>query len=477
MTTKKQYYLHMKFIKLDLLTLLISLFLFASCENTSTIGLEIDPNSAVEGALVDTLTISSRTMTDDVSSTGGLTRYPLGYLKDPVFGTTESILAMSVGLPSNAYAFGTTPTLDSAVLVLNYSGEFHGDSTQNYTISVNQLVNDLAIEESSLSNRVYPYNSQVIGTKTTRLFPTSKFKITDIVVGNKDTLKSVNPQIRIKLDNAFIQNNIVNLPEASLKTDAIFKSLFKGLSVLVNNPNGGGAMMFLDFASTNSNLSLYYKHSNTTTTPATIDTISVDFPLGNASNRVAASIKHNYTGTPIETQLNSPNQQYAVTYLQPLVGLRNKISFPTLTKFSESAGKIAVNKAELVIDLANGSDTKPFEAAPRLTLYRYDIAEQRVNLPDIDPNDNRVLPDAIIYGGYFNSVTRQYVFVITSYIQDLISNKTKDYGTFLAPTPTNEFLITPSLTSAARAVIGAHKKNPASGENTIKLNIYYTKVK
>lgn len=472
----------MNFTKLDLLTLLISLFLFASCENTSTIGLEIDPSSTVQGALVDTLSITSRTIMDDAASTGGLLRHPLGYLKDPIFGTTEANLVMSVGLPSasDAYSFGTTPTLDSAVLVLNYSDEFYGDSTQVYTINVNQLTNNINTEETSLSNKTYPV-STLIGTKTDRLFPTSKYKITDIVTGGKDTLKSVTPQLRIKLDNTFIQENIVNLGESALKTDAVFKSFFKGLQVRVNPAGitGSGAMMFFDFASTNSNLSLYYK--KTGTSASTIDTVKVDFPMGNISqsstNRVAATIKHDYTGTPIQTQLNNPNQQYAVTYLQPLAGLRNKITFPSLDKFAENAGKIVVNKAELVIDLSAGSDTKPFEAAPRLSLYRYDIAEQRMNLPDNNPNGDIRGLDPTVFGGYFNAVKRQYVFVITSYIQDLISKKTIDYGTFLAPTPTKEFSISPSLSSAARAVIGAYKKNPAAGDNVMKLNVYYTKVK
>ena len=360
----------MKFIKLDLLTLLISLFLFASCENISTIGLEVDPNSTVEGALVDTLTVSSRTMMDDATNTRSLIRYPLGYLKDPIFGTTEASIAVAVGLPNASFSFGTTPTIDSAVLVLNYSGEFYGDSTQVYTISVNQLTNNLQNEENYLSNKVYPTNSLVIGTKTGRLFPTSKYKITDVIAGGKDTLKSVTPQIRIKLDNAYIQNNIVGLGEEVLKSDMTFKNFFKGLHVQVSNPTGNGAMMFFDLSTTNSNLSLYYKKSNTTTTPAKIDTAIANFPIGNGTHSVAASVKHNYVGTAIETQLNNPNQQYAVTYLQPLIGLKNKISFPSLEKFSASTGKIVVNKAELVIDLANGSDTKPFEAAPRLALYR-----------------------------------------------------------------------------------------------------------
>ncbi len=474
---KKHDYPNMKFIKLDLLALLISLFLFASCENTSTIGLEIDPKSTVEGTLVDTLTITSRTLMDNESGTSALTRYPLGVLKDPIFGTTEASVVMALGLPTASYSFGTTPTLDSAVLVLNYSGEFYGDSTQVYTMNVRQLSTNFSTDESYLSNKVYPVENRIIGTKTGRLFPSTKYKVTDIVTAGKDTLKTVTPQIRIKLDNAFIQEYLVNVSSGTLVSDAIFKNYFRGFQVQVNNPTGSGAMMFLDLASTNSNLSLYFKKSNTVTTPASIDTVNAIFPLGNSLHRAAASVKHDYAGTPVETQLNNPNQQFTQTYLQPLVGLKNKITFPSLTKFSATAGKIVVNKAELVIDLVAGSDAKPFEAAPRLSLYRYDIAEQRGNLPDNSPStDIRGFADPSIYGGYFNPVTRQYVFVITSYIQDLVSNKTKDYGTFLAPTPTNEFLFTPSLSSAARAIIGAQKKNAAAGEHTMKLNIYYTKV-
>ncbi len=455
----------MKFSKLDLLTLLISLFLFASCENASTIGLEIDPGSTVEGTLVDTLTVSSRTIMDDVTSTAGLARHPLGILNDPTFGKTESSLVMSVGLPSAAYTFGTNPKLDSAVLVLNYAGEFYGDSTQTYTIDVHQLTANFSSDERFLSTTTHPHNSQLLGSKTGRLYPTTKYKIMDVVPSGKDTLKTVTPQIRIKLDSAFIQQNIVSLSEANLKTDAIFKALFKGLHVSVN-PTGltsNGAMMFVDLSSASSNLALYYKKQGSTATLT--DTALVSFPTGKAG----ATIKHNYTGTPVQAQLNNPNQQFAVTYLQPMTGLRNKISFPTLEKFSTSTGKLVINKAELIVDLSAGSDIKPFEAAPRLTLYRYDIAEQRRNV-EVYSNE----PESV--GGYFDFTKRQYTFNLTAYIQNLVSKNTKDYGTFIAPIPLNTFGINPSVSSAARAVIGAYKKNAAAGDNVMKLNIYYTKV-
>ena len=473
----------MKFIKLDLLTLLISLFIFSSCEKSSTIGLEIDPSSAVQGALVDTVTINSRTILDDNATTIGITRHPFGYLNDPIFGTTESSLAMTVNMPSDTYTFGTNAVLDSAVLVLNYSmgtnnsTEFYGDSTLNYSIDVHQLNANLNNELSFLSNRAYAYNSTVLGNKTGKLFPTTPFKVLDIVETKPDTLRSVTPQIRIKLNNAFIQNNILNLPEASLKTNEAFTDAFKGLKVRINKSSstGNGGLMFFDFAGANSNLTLYYKKQNATTTTAT-DTVAVNFPISSNSGAVAASIKHDYTGTEIATQLSNPNKQYDITYLQPLAGLRNKISFPYLSKFAKDAGNIVINKAELVIDLSSSTDVKPFTAPPRLSLYSYDIAEQRQNIIDNNLNSPRGL-DAGTFGGIYNPVKKQYVFVVTSHIQDLLTGKTKDYGTFLAPTPLNDFqFLTSSFISGARAVIGSFKKSPATGDKVMKLNIYYTKI-
>lgn len=467
----------MKFIKLDLLTLLISLFLFASCEKTATIGLEVDPNSAVQGDLVDTVTVSSRTVIDENSSTVGLTRHPLGYLIDPEFGKTEAGLALAVNLPSEAYNFGTNAVIDSAVLSLNFAGEFYGDSTANYSIDVRQLSTNLNDATSYLNTITYATNSTLLGNRAGKVYPSTPIKVLDIVAGKADTLKTLPAQVRIKLDNSFIQNNIVGLSETSLKTNARFANAFKGLYVQINKSasTGTGGLMFFEFAGSNSNLTLYYKKQNATTTTNT-DTVSVNFPIKSDSGPVASSIKHDYTGTPVATQLSNPTQQYAVTYLQPLIGLRNKISFPYLDKFVANAGKIVVNKAELVIDLSSGTDIKPFDPAARLSLYRYDIAEKRQNVPDINTGfDTRAL-DLPTFGGYFNSVKKQYVFVVTSYIQDLMSGKLKDYGTFIAPTPLKEFLTTPSMSSGSRSIVGSFKKNPATGDNVMKLNIYYTKI-
>ncbi|WP_199117228.1 DUF4270 family protein [Pedobacter sp. ASV28] len=470
----------MKFSKLDLLTLLISLFLFASCENTATIGLEVDPTSAVQGDLIDSATIVSRTVKDDAVATNLLTRYPFGYLKDPVLGETESALAMAVNLPVDAYDFGTSPVLDSAVLVLNYSGEFYGDSTAVYSVDVHQLSNDLTQETSYLSSKTYPYGSTLLANYTGKVFPNTKYKVTDIVVGAADTLKTVTPQLRLKLDPTFVTNQVVGLNAATLKYNSYFQSSFKGLHVQIKKASstGIGGIMFFDFASTNSGLFLYYKKQNATTTTA-IDTVSVNFPIATSTAAVAASVKHIYS-TAVQQQLDNPSLSYPVTYLQPMGGLRNKFSFPYLKKLRAEVGKMIVNKAELVIDLSSGTDVAPFRAAQRLALYRNDIAGQRKNLPDNDGGSYYVAGDpranVSAFGGYFDSTKKRYVFLVTAYIQDLIDGKTEDYGTFLAPSPLSTFEYTSSFNTAGRAIIGSFKKSPSAGDNIIKLNIYYTKI-
>ncbi|SOD19893.1 DUF4270 family protein [Pedobacter xixiisoli] len=479
----------MRFLKLDLLTLLISLFLFASCENTSTIGLEVDPATAIQGNLIDTATISSKTVRDDAISTLGLSGYPFGYISDPELGKTESSLAFSVNIPNEAYSFGTAAVLDSAVLVLNFAGEFYGDSTANYTFDVKQLQKNLAKETSYLSsNPEYATQGNVLASYNGKIYPTTPIKVTDVLTGAKDTVKNVTPQIRLKLDNTFITNNLVSLNAASLKYNSYFQEAFKGLSLKIRNQTGKG-MMFFNFASTTpttstSGLVLYYRKQNATTTTAT-DTVSVNFPISNSSGPVAANVSHDYSGTAAKTQLDdNTNFQYTETYLQPLGGLRTKLAFPYLKKMRTEVGKMVVNKAELIIDLKSGTDVAPFRAAPRLALYRFDIAGQRRNVPDNDTGDGVTTagdPRSAVnlggsFGGYFDSVNKRYVFTVTAYVQDLLDGKTEDYGTFLAVTPSSTFQFTSPFTTASRAIIGSFKKNPAAGEKVIKLNIYYTKV-
>ena len=491
----------MKFSKLDLLTLLISLFLFSSCKNTSSIGLDVDPNTAIKGILIDTVTVTSRTLADDPVTTyptgvanvssAGLIRYPLGQMTDPVFGSTTSSLALSVNLPSSVYyAFGKNAVIDSAVLVLPYqivpatsssiaagvnlSSPFYGDSTSVFNFNVSQLNQNLSTQTSWLSNVNYASTDQ-LGSMTAGVKPNTTTKVISIVTGGPDTAITVGPQIRIKLNPSMIQNKIINLDSVTLSTNANLNAAFKGLKVTASTTSKNGGMMFLDFKGANSNLEIYYKRQNATT--ATLrDTVIAKFPINAGTNAIAATVAHDYTNTQIAAQIKTP-ADYPVTYLQAMSGVKNKITFPYLKNLVNSIGsKIVINKAELVIDINDPTDSIPFKIPPRLALYRYDIANQRQQLPDNNPasssnpsgDPRAVLP----FGGYYDATKKSYTFVITNYIQDIVSGKTVDYGTYLAPTAASEFNLFDYPTSAGRAVIGSFN-NP--NNRKIRLNIYYIK--
>ncbi|QNK62671.1 DUF4270 domain-containing protein [Pedobacter sp. PAMC26386] len=499
----------MKFSKLDLLTLLISLFLFSSCKDSSSIGLDVSPATEIKGTLLDTATVMTRTVLDDPTTTypssaatggsTGLIRYPLGQMTDPIFGSTIASMAMSVTLPgATGYVFGKNAVIDSAVLVLPYQitaataastaagvslfSPFYGDSTTAFNFTVSQLNTPLTTQTPYLSNVSYA-STDVLGTLVASSKPTTAFKVRAIVTGGPDTLISVVPQIRIKLSSSMIQSKIIALDSATLSTNSGLMNAFKGLKVTAATATGKpGGMMYINLNGASSNLEIYYKRQNATTATV-IDTVVAKFPIITTSSPMAATVAHDYTGKPIATQLKTPGY-YPVTYLQAMSGVRNKITFPYLKNLKASLGtKLVINKAELVVDISDPADSIPFKIPPRLSLYRLDIAQQRQNVPDNNPPSQANPsgdPRAILpFGGFYDKTKKSYTFVITSYIQDLIDGKTVDNGTYLGITPASEFNLQSFATSGGRAVIASPPESRAADKDAstkrVRLNIYYVK--
>jgi hypothetical protein len=459
----------MKFIRQDLLTLLISLFILSGCSNPEGVGLEVDPEYAISGTLVDSSTIYSSTLREDSLITTSMSRYPLGFMRDPIFGTTEANLAMTVSLPEGNLSFGTSPVLDSAVLVLKYA-DFYGDSTgTSYQLDVHQLELPLLSSVTYYNTTGHSFNTQVLGSKRiNRVFLKDSVTVQNIVKGQADGQKKVPAQIRIPLDPAFITANVLNAGANALATTSAFNNFFKGLYVTVNKQQttGPGGVMYFDLATEGSSgLQLYYK----TTSGSTVDTTSRTLNIAHGSSPVAANFFHNYAGTPVEAQLNSTHQVASNTYVQGLAGLKTKVTFPFLTNL-KSLGNVTVNKAELVVDVQGGE--VPFTPLPRLFMYRTDIAGQKQLLPDVSDFDFRNITD-VEFGGYYNPNRKRYVFAITSYVQDIINGKLKQFDAFLAPADIladKGAATNPTGLVAGRSVLGGFG-NPTV---KMKLNIFYT---
>jgi hypothetical protein len=464
----------MKFFRLDLLTLLISLFIFNSCKNQDTIGL--GPNIPADslGGLLDTATIWTNTVPDDTVITSGITKAPMGYFADPVFGATQSDLITDLQLPgSAAYTIPTgTINIDSAVLILKYANGFYGDSiASKYKVNVYQLGERIYSGTTYYNNKTWLYNNQtVIGTQSFYSRTHDSLKVTTIVSAGPDTLIKVPPQLRIPMDTNFVRQ-ILFAPGAPVTTNLLFQNAVKGLYITIDRTHSTGpGGTFMIAAPGDSSIAVYIRAKN----GSTIDTSVVYMNMA----QHASYINHIYSA-----QVNHAityGTADSLVYIQGLAGLRAKIRFPFIKSlFSHVKGgnsNVIINRAEVVVTIAPGSDIPSYLVPqPKLTLYRLDLAHQRVSVEDANTTDPRAYSEAV-FGGNFNPATNQYHFLVTSYMQDLILNRTIDYGTFIAPidnTNTTSVDIAATPETAGRTLaIGNSKTSPYR----IKLNVIYTRI-
>jgi hypothetical protein len=462
----------MKFFRLDLLTLLISLFILNSCKNQDTIGLDTSGSSQLNGILTDTSTILTNTVTDDSVVTSGITKAPMGYFKDPVFGTTEADLVTDLDLPfSTTYILPTgTVYIDSAILVLKYADGFYGDSiSSRYKANVYQLNERLYSGSTYYNNSNFSVNlNKLIGTKSFLSRTHDSVKVVNIVSGGPDTIGKVAPQLRVPLDTNFIRQIIYNASSSQLSSNLIFNNNVKGLYITLDKNQTGPGGTFMFAAPGDSSLVVYYRTVNGTTVDTLQDYFDIDIH--------ASKISHVYS-QQVKNALSHAND--TTIYLQGLASLRAKISLPYIQSLFKSVGgsnNVVINRAELVVTPAPGSDIPSYLVPqPKLSLYRFDSSHQRISVEDASTTDPRAY-DLVTFGGFYINSVNSYHFLITSYVQDLIRNKTIDYGTYIAPidtTNTTSVDIAATPETAGRTVaIGNSKTSPYR----IKLNVIYSRI-
>ncbi|TAF43417.1 MAG: DUF4270 domain-containing protein [Sphingobacteriales bacterium] len=450
----------------SLLTMLISFFVFYSCKKNSTIGLDLENDIALNSLVVFDSTLTTQLVKEDSITTNYQTLNPLGYFTDPVFGTTEANIAAAITLPNNTgFTFNKSATLDSAVLVMPFAG-FYGDSLNTtYKVQVQQLNENLYEEGSTpfyYNTKTWMHKNDILGFKTFKPNIKDSVTIANIRTGKPDTLKRVPAQLRITLDASTITNLILKADSAALSTNNQFSNYFKGLFISMDKAatsNNGG--LFLLNTSTNNaaTVDIFYKETKNAKT----DTLQKSFTLSGNQGYVASQIKWDYTGKVIANEIGKVNSDNL--YLKGLSGTKVKVTFPNIKNIKLLGNQVLVNRAQLIIKVVNGTQT-PYAPMPLLKAYKLDIANRPQLLPDENPSDPRNLGPGYI-GGLFNKANNEYVFNVTGYVQDLLSNK-PDYGTFIS---TINYAIDQRTNAATvrRAIVGG-----GVGDYKMKLKVFYT---
>lgn len=482
----------MNFHTKGLLTLLISLFLFSACENPSGVGLEVDPDEQLTGKKIDTLSIRAVTLKDDSSRYQSMNharhngeafgQTVFGVMLDPIIGNTTASLAVDLLKPAVVPRIKPDATIDSVVLVLPYGLDYFGDTLgqSSFTIEVRQLAENFTY--NAHTSKTWMTRPEVIGSRTINRFAYRDSVSVMRHVDDRDTLVRSIPQLRIPLSADFFKSLLNDgIDSASMSTEAGFRDRVKGLYISVNQeetPIGPGGLVTLASVSDVSGVELTYRQPNGKEgDDADIDTIRtvLSIPAQSSSTGrsmgMVSSVTHTYTDVVLE-QLADENGDYETLYLQAPAGLRAKVSFPYIDDLK--GRNIVINKAELVI-YTDANETTFGYQAPRIGLYREDVAGQRQPVPDGDMRQNGdPRSQGPNFGGYYDKDAKRYVFVLTSFVQDVLEGKISNSDVFMAPVSpfdqTNPFQSVAN--TGSRAVVGG-----GSHPNyRMKLHLYYTEV-
>jgi len=411
----------------------IGSFLFMSCEKPGlTPGSDLLPESdALTAFQTDTFSIEVQTMIEDSVKTDELSLAVLGRLEDETLGSTECQIFTQFKLSALDPGFPSQMEIDSVVLALTYNTTYYGTPNRQQ-LAVHPLTESLILDSSYYADSQVDYSAEnwiQSGFDYLDIDPNK-----NVVVGGDTTF----PQLRIRLKNE-VGTFLTQPTDLSVfSTQENFQNYFKGICITAKARMD--AVMRYDLVDPGTKLTVYYRDLS----GATPDTLLYDFVIGSDCARYNR-FKHNYSGTPLSQIAQQSIDGSQFFYVQSGGGLKAKMVFPTIQDLA--TGNKVMAHAELQIPVVLDSRYTPFDQ-----LYLRYIDEY---------GNQKILPDesAQSIGGYLNVTTQKYSFVITRYIQSVLSGEINSQGLYLIGGTTG--------VSAKRIVAHGPRFNPSHpAENT-----------
>ncbi|HTN46816.1 MAG TPA: DUF4270 family protein [Flavipsychrobacter sp.] len=317
-----------------------------SCNEDTILNANLVPSGDTVNSIIipDTITIYSKTVMSDSALTSltvsGLTiHHALGNLvTDPYSGKTKAGIYVQVVPPQLNFKFPENTTIDSAVLILPYSGFTWGDTTgllpQEFTV---HEISDSLIKNDSVkyySESVVAFNPEVLGTGSINSYAGLKDSVSDN--GSKRA-----PHFRIKLSSSFI-NKINNVSDDNMSAYAKFLGYFRGFYIQPSASNSGGNALFYfrlngSYDYLRAGVLFYYKQDTTVKTASFF--YNPDYCVH--YNRIS----RDYSSTPTGTLMASANVSDSVFVLQNEPGAALDVIVP----YIKNLPKKPINKAELII--------------------------------------------------------------------------------------------------------------------------------
>lgn len=365
--------------------LFISLF-FYSCDESSQLGLEVQPssdkieifnaslnqNSSTPSFLLTTESVDS--LRSDESSS-----LLLGAIDDPIFGENLGAFITNLSLSQSNIDLGNNPVVDSVVMSYSYSG-YYGDLASLTDIAVNYT--DLFIYKDSVYYSNHQFNNSAGGSEDLLI----NFTI------SSDT--STSPIFKMNLENSLGQQ-ILDLGNNGLIDNETFQSNF-GLLWFNNFSPQSNAIIYLNPSGSNSEFKIYYHNDDS-------DSLHLDFVLDGESARINL-----FNEKPISNLLIDGSK----SFVQSMAGFQTKIELQNIDLIDSLLMNKAINKVTLSFNVTDDSEYISHE---NLSLVRVDSSGNNVFLKDLS------VEGATHFGGELESSS--YEFNITRFFSSYLNDE------------------------------------------------------
>lgn len=375
----------------------------------------------VQNVIVDTTTISLKTVLEDSTRTSGISRIFMGRYESSDFGTTEAESFLTFGVPSYSSAVfnkesTATLVMDSICLVLTYDKYSYGDTTKTQTINISKLTERM--DESYKSHSSAFYNTNSIEAESTP-YVTKTFQRPISSSENDSTLF-------VRLPDAFGRA----LMDSMMNQSAIFESAtnfmlyFKGFKLSAGRNDKYCVNSFKASSSAAPVIRIYY-HNYTDLQP-TEETISMTANTTYAFSHIA----QDRSNTSLKDLTGDNDISSAITghkaYIQGMTGMYTEMTFPYISDLNLHGRYTNVASAYIYIYPPKGT-YDDFTPLPKTMTLNF--VNKLGDVKDIYATTTSPFTAGVLTDDPLSNVRYYYAFDVTSFIQSEIAAAEDDKGT------------------------------------------------
>lgn len=407
------------------------LFMVTSCEDTSFVGLEVQPpgDRFIVNSYRDEIINTSVWKRDSVLATDQ-PRSLLGVMDDPLFGRLNASFLTQIGV-FDAVDFGSERVADSLILYLVYTGTFGGESGPQ-EITVLEITENIDFQTDYFSNfdpAEIIYESDVLAVHT-------------VNPSEDDTL------IAIPITSTRFQDKLLFAPDTVTQSLGDFLNYFKGVYVKADLKGGDGAIFSVDLNHPDSRLSLFYRND----TPDT--SFRYDFIINQGANRVNL-FEQDYSTAVFYDDISQTATDDSLYYVQGAAGVMGRLDFDFLHAWRDSM-PVSINMARLYLPVDETAIDEKYPLPARIALFEKDEDGRLFGVIDLSLGDQ-------YFDGTYNAEEGYYSMNITNWVQAFVREKKTDRSLFVS--------VRESGATASRAVL----RNSKHSLGGARLDITYTK--